>query len=100
MKQLARKHLTPRYHVRLGQKRTTVSLDRTLTELLALKLGEQPYSDQSHTVIRHWLQQRLDADNDPGRYLVSQWLQSEVMHYLVDKKLSNRYTQWLLQEED
>ena len=96
----ARKHLTPRYHVRIGQKRTTVSLDRTLSELLALKLGEQPYSAQSHTAIRHWLQQRLDADNDPGRYSVSQWLQSEVVHTLVDKKLSNRYTQWLLHEQD
>ncbi len=43
---------TPRFHVRLGDKRTTVSIDRTLTELMALKLGEQPYSEEAHQAIR------------------------------------------------
>lgn len=72
---LARKHLTPRYPVCLGQQRTPVSLGRTLAERRALKLGQQPHSCQSHTMIRYWLQLCLDADNDPSRYLVRQWLQ-------------------------
>ena len=85
-----------RFHVRLGDKRTTVSVDRTLVELLALKLGEQPDSTLAHQAIRQWLQQRLDEANDPGRYRVSQWLQSEIVQALVDKKLSARYAAWLL----
>ncbi len=86
---------TPRFHVRLGDKRTTVSIDRTLVELMALKLGEQPYSEEAHQAIRLWLQDRLDEANDPGRYKVSQWLQSEIIHALADKKVSNLYERWL-----
>jgi len=86
----------PRFHVRLGDQRTTVSVDQTLVELLALKLGEKPDSRSAHPVIRCWLQQRLDDANDPGRYKVSQWLQSEIVHGLVDQKLSRAYSDWLL----
>ncbi len=86
---------TPRFHVRLGDKRTTVSIDRTLAELMALKLGEQPYSEEAHQAIRLWLQDKLDEANDPGRYKVSQWLQSEIIHGLVDKKVSELYERWL-----
>ncbi len=86
---------TPRFHVRLGDKRTTVSIDRTLAELMALKLDEQPYSEEAHQAIRLWLQNRLDEANDPGRYKVSQWLQSEIIHALVDKKVSKLYGRWL-----
>ncbi len=85
---------TPRFHVRLGDKRTTVSIDRTLAELMALKLGEQPYSVEAHQAIRLWLQDRIDEANDPGRYKVSQWLQSEIIHVLVDKNVSKRYWEW------
>ena len=85
---------TPRFHVQLGDKRTTVSIDRTLTELMALKLGEQPYSEEAHQAIRLWLQDKLDEANDPGRYKVSQWLQSEIVHALVDNNLSKLYWEW------
>ncbi len=86
---------TPRFHIQLGDKRTTVSIDRTLVELLALKLGEEPDSEPAHQAIRLWLQDRLDEANDPGRYKVSQWLQSEIIHGLVDKKISAAYGRWL-----
>ena len=85
-----------RYHVSLGTKRTTVSLDRTLVELLALKLGYEPDAPPAHAVIRSWLQNKLDQANDPGRSRVSQWLQAQVIHAIVDKYLSKRHARWLL----
>ena len=73
-------------------------MSETLSTLLAIKLGHVPESAQAHAGIREWLQEQLDEANDPGRYRVSQWLQSEAILFLVDKKLSTRYLNWLLEE--
>lgn len=88
-------HLS-RFHVTLGSKRTTVSLDQTLVELLAIKLGCLPETAQAHHAIRDWLQNELDVANDPGRYRVSQWLQSQALFEIADKSLYKRHAEWLL----
>lgn len=90
---------TPRFHVHQAQQRTTVSLDTTLVTLLALKLNHSPGSTEAHQAIRQWLQQRLDDLNDPGLYHVSQWLQSQVVLALVDKKIANLYDMWLSDDQ-
>ncbi len=90
--------MTTRYHVHLGQRRTTVSLTPALTALLALKLGHSPHQPSAHAVIRQWLQLQLNDSPDPGRCHVSQWLQEQVVFAIADKPLSERYTHWLLDE--
>ena len=85
-----------RYHIRHGQRRTTVSVDTHLSSYLALRLGHRPQSPEAHQAVRHWLQQRLDEHNDPGRVAVSQWLQGEVIDAIVDKTLSSAYADYLL----
>ena len=87
-----------RYHLTLGQKRTTVSLGPVISNLLALRLGCTPQSPKAHGTVRSWLQQRLDENNDPGRIRVSQWLQDQIVLFLVDTNLSERYGDWLLEE--
>jgi len=86
-----------RYHLTLGRKRTTVSLDTMLSDLLAIRLGSRPQSPQAHGTVRAWLQQRLDDANDPGRIRVSQWLRDQAVLFLVDTKLSNTYLDWRLE---
>ncbi len=86
-----------RYHVTLAQKRTTVSLDNLLSNLLAIHLGSLPQSPQAHRTVRAWLQDRLDQANDPGRILVSQWLRDQALLVLVDQPLANAYLDWLLE---
>ena len=86
-----------RYHLRLGSKRTTVSVDNILSELLAIRLGFCPQSAQAHGSVRAWLQQQLDQANDPGRIRVSQWLRDQTILFLVDKKLSDTYLDWWLE---
>ncbi len=88
--------MTTRYHVPLGDRRTTVSLAPTLIALLALKLGQAPHQPSAHALIRQWLQQQLNDSSNPGRCRVSQWLQEQVVFAIVDKPLAERYTQWLL----
>ena len=48
-----------RYHLTLGRKRTTVSLDTLLSDLLAIRLGSLPQSPQAHGAVCAWLQQQL-----------------------------------------
>lgn len=90
--------MTTRYHVQLGARRTTVTLPPPLTALLALKLGQAPHQPTAHTCIRQWLQQQLNDSPDPGRCRVSQWLQEQAVFAIADKQLSERYTDWLLDE--
>ena len=85
----------PRYHVIQGTRRTTVSLDRHLAGLLAIHLGHQPDDAEAHRAVRDWLQDRLDAEADPERQQVSQWLQGEAVLAVADKKLSESYLTWL-----
>ncbi len=90
--------MNTRYHIYLGERRTTASLDNTLVALLALKLRKTPETLEAHNAVRTWLQERLDETDDAGRVYVSQWLQGEVALFLVDKKLSERYWDWRLDE--
>ncbi|WP_290649034.1 hypothetical protein [Aquisalimonas sp.] len=85
-----------RFHLRLGQRRTTANLDTLLSSYLAIRLGYPPETPQAHQVVRRWLQDRLDDHNDPGRVAVSQWLQREVLTALVDTQISSDYANWLL----
>jgi len=85
-----------RYHVTLGKKRTTVSLDNMLSILLSLQLGQQPQTPQAHAAVRQWLQARLDYGNDAERSRTSQWLRSEVVQALIKPELDERYSQWIL----
>ena len=82
------------YHVRLGDRRTTVSLDNIISVLLSLKLGHDPGTEDAHSGVRAYLQAKLDQNNDPGRSRVSQWLREAVLLDLVEKKLSTRYWDW------
>lgn len=86
-----------RYHVYVGDKRTTVSFDYVLASLVALNAGLTPGTPEGHSHVRKTLQEHLDHYPDSGRVHVSQWLRNEVVLSLVDKKLSEGYADWLLQ---
>ena len=83
-----------RYHVTLGPKRTTVSLDNHLSLLLSLKLGHTPETPQAQRAVRHWLQARLDEHGDYSRWHTSQWLGEEVIRALISDDVKKLYSQW------
>lgn len=89
-----------RYRVTLGPKRTTVTLDSTLSILLSLHLGHTPETPQAQQAVRRWLQARIDQSGDYGRCLVSQWLQHEVMVALIPRELDAQYGDWLCRPLD
>lgn len=76
-----------RYHVRLGGRRTTATLDRKLSVYLALHLGEAPNTPGAHGAIQIWMQAELDRNGDPGRVLVSHWLYCRALDAVVQPGL-------------
>lgn len=86
-----------RYYLTLGDKRTTVSLDTLLADLLAIRLGVCPQSPQARRGVHAWLQQQLDQTNDPDRVRISRYLTHEALLFLVDEQLSETYLDWLLE---
>ena len=84
-----------RYHVTLGARHTTVSLDNSLSALLSLKLGFTPGGAPAQRAVRHWLQARLDERGDYRSAHTSQWLSEQVLHALISAELTERYNQWL-----
>jgi len=84
-----------RYHVNLGARRTTISLDNHLSLLLLLKLGHAPHTPQAQRAVRQWLQARLDEYGDYDRPRISQWLGKEVISELVSADVTNLYNQWM-----
>lgn len=84
-----------RYHVTLGPRRTSVSLDNHLSLLLSLKLGHTPQTPQAQRAVRQWLQARLDEHGDYNRAHPSQWLGEEVIRALIGAEVKSLYIQWI-----
>jgi hypothetical protein len=84
-----------RYHLTLGPRRTTISLDNHLSLLLSLKLGYAPQTPQAQRAVRQWLQARLDEHGDYNRAHTSQWLGKEVIRALISAEVKNLYSQWM-----
>lgn len=82
------------YHVTLGKRRTTVSVDDILSVIFALKLGTEPGTTEARAAIRNYLQGKLDEANDSGRDYVSQWLREKMLFDIMDKKISKLYWDW------
>jgi len=86
-----------RYHLDLGHKRTTISLDETVADLLAFKLCGSPGDEDAHSTVRNWLQEYVDQHKYKGRYNLSDLsaaLREYAILFLVDKRLSTKFWDW------
>ena len=83
-----------RYHIQRGANRTTVTLDSTICELLALKLGIEPDSQQSHKAVRSWLQSTSEQEVDQKINNLSQWLKRKAILHIADNNLQTKHQQW------
>jgi hypothetical protein len=83
-----------RFHVILGSRRTTISVDKTLSILMSLELGLQPNTPAAHLALRLWLQALLDRNSDPHQIHVSQWLQAKIAEALISPALKEKYAKW------
>ena len=85
-----------RLHIKLGGHRTTVSVDKVLSVMLAVKLGAAPDDKRA---VRLWLQQRLpDAvgtDKGIGKR-TSQVARQMMIEAIADKTLSDAWTDFVI----
>ena len=84
-----------RYHLTRNGKETTVSIDDILIEMLALKLGHDPDSDQARATVQAWMQDCLDKSLDPDRIHLSQWLGARIIETIASWELREKRDDWL-----
>ena len=88
------------FHIYNAKKRTTVSVDSILSEMLAIKLGFEPDTQEANKAVREWIQTEFDKMNSGSKTKwssASQWIRRKLIASLVDKKLSEKWDDWRLQ---
>jgi hypothetical protein len=88
-----------RYHIRKGDKRTTISVDNILSEVFAIKHGYKPNSQEAHEAIRKFAQGVFDADPDPDMVTVSRHMKEKMLLDVIGKELEEKYWDWRIGEE-
>jgi len=91
---------TVRYHIQLSKHRTTVSVDKIVSDLLAIKLKEEPGTPEAHQAVRKRLEEFIAHDRDRSGEQLSQYITERAIMDLVDKRLSDQYVDYLIDEEE
>lgn len=79
-----------RYHIQLNNKRTTISVDNIIADLLACKLGFHPKDTAAYPATREWFEQTIRdklGDNLPRNSRVSQWARVYAIEAIADQAL-------------
>lgn len=90
-----------RIHIQFGDGRTTISLDRMLFQLMAIKLGHAPDDAGALPAVRAWLQERLPHKvGDTGRFKhASRGARTLILEAIADKELSSRLDDWIVAQD-
>lgn len=89
-----------RYHVTVGGRRTTATLDKNLSDWLAVRLGalNAPHdtveTEAAQRAVRGWMQAELDRAGTIGRSSVSAWLFARALEAVIDPQLRERAISW------
>jgi hypothetical protein len=92
-----------RYHIQFQGRRTTITVDRIISELLAVKLGVLPDDPQAHARVREWLEATLHdklGENVPGGNRISQDARQYAIEALADPDLMSRVWDWRLSKDN
>ena len=87
-----------RYQIRLNKNRTTVVLDETITELLAIKLNKKPGAKEAHLVVRKQLEIFIPDDLDMSDIGLEKYLTRKSVLFLTDTNLRDKYWQFHFNE--
>ena len=86
-----------RYHIRFQGRRTTVTLDKILSELIAMSFGLTPDGTNYHSTVQQWLQATLRdklGDNVPGGSSISQYARKYAIEEIARPELTERLWDW------
>ncbi len=82
-----------RFHIWFGDKRTTISVDQILFELMAIRLKTDFNSDEAHGIVKEWLQENLVAHlgDEDVRKSASQWARRYLIEEIADRRIMARW---------
>ena len=82
-----------RFHIYVkkgrGKRRTSLSIETVLANLLAIKLGYDPDTREAHSAVRLWLQEKQDEQNTPD--LQTTLIKKYVILAIAQKRLLDKY---------
>jgi len=82
---------TVRYHLQLSEHRTTISLDKIISDLMAIKLGQKPGTKEAHQAIRKQLDTYIERDRGRSGHGLGRYVTEQAVLFISDKMLSNKY---------
>ena len=80
-----------RYHLNLKKGRTTVSLDKMLSNLVAVKLGYKMGTKEAHSAVREKLMSFISDDPTRDGYHLASFMSSKAALFIADKKTCDKY---------
>lgn len=90
-----------RYHITFGKKRTTITVDSILSEMMAIKLNQTPDTEDAYRAVRLWLQDTLVSKlgDYEGRNDASQYARKYLIEAIADRKISKEWGNWLISRD-
>ena len=81
-----------RYHIHFNNRRTTITVDSIISELLAVKLGLLPDAPGTHSTVRDWLEKTLGS-RQRMKTLIRKEIQADAKEY-GDERRSPIVSRW------
>ena len=91
-----------RFHITFGKKRTTITVDTILSEMMDIRLHQKPGTEEAHRAVRLWLQDILVSHlgNYEGRNDASQYARRHLIEAIADSKISKKWVDWKYEFDD
>ena len=90
------------YHIKVSfghhEKRTTVSLDKYLSELVCLRLGVEPDAPTAYQTVKTWIESLLNGKEHAPDFNLSRWVRHQAFDLIIDAQLNSTYGEWLLKK--
>jgi hypothetical protein len=80
-----------RYHIHLNSHRTTISMDKIISDLLAIKLGMQPGTKEARSAVRKQLEKFMGWNRGRTGIGLARYITEEAVLFISDKVLSEQY---------
>lgn len=91
-----------RYHIQFNDRRTTITVDSIISELLAVNFGLSPDDPDAHATVRAWFEKTLHdklGESVPGGNRISQYARVYAIEALAKKRLMDQVWDWRLSQD-
>jgi hypothetical protein len=91
---------TVRYHLQLLEGRTTISLDKIISDLMAIKLGNVPRTKEAHMAVRKQLESFIAHDLGRSGRGLGEYITEKSVLFITDKIISEKHGEWWNEQYD